>query len=368
MHILVFIIVLVVLIVVHEFGHFVAAKLSGMRVDEFGIGYPPRLWGVRMGETEYTINALPFGGFVRIYGEDETDAKVLGSRRAFSARPRVLQAITLVAGIAMNLLLAYVLITATLAMGTPRALSADELINARDAHLAIANVLPGSPAEVAGLKAGDEVLSVSGVPDTVPFSSYNEDSFLSYIASDTSLSPLQFTVERNSAQQIVTVTPKTNVLQDQPERPALGVAVTPVGIVPESVGQSLLDGARYTWEITKETAVGLVKFFAEALTLRANLADVSGPVGIAGAVGNAYAHGIASLLSIAAIISINLAIINLLPVPALDGGRLLFVIIEGIIRRPIEPVIAVTVNSIGFGLLILLMVVVTGSDILKLIH
>ncbi len=114
--------------------------------------------------------------------------------------------------------------------------------------------------------------------------------------------------------------------------------------------------------------MGLGQFFWKAITLRADLSQVSGPVGIAGAVGTAYSEGFAQLLSIAAIISINLAIINLLPIPALDGGRLLFVIIESITRRPIKPSFAAAVNGVGFALLVLLMVVVTGHDILKLIH
>lgn len=368
MSVIVFIIVLVVLILVHEFGHFVVAKLSGMRVDEFGIGYPPRLWGKKIGETLYSVNALPFGGFVRIYGEDETDPDVLGSRRAFSARPRLMQALTLVAGILMNLLLAYVLITATLVMGTPRALAPDELSRATDAHVAISDILPGSPAAAGGLAPGDLVLSVSGAPGQPTFASSSEDAFLAYVGSDTSLAPLTFSIDRNNEQQSVTVTPKTGVLSESLDKPALGVAVAPVGVLPETLGSGITDGAVYTWEITKETAVGLAQFFGSALTLHANLSQVSGPVGIAGAVGNAYAQGAAALLSIAAIISINLAIINLLPVPALDGGRLLFVIIEGIIRRPIKPSIAATVNGIGFTLLILLMLVVTASDILKLVH
>jgi len=371
MEVLVFILVLVVLIVVHEFGHFVVAKLSGMRVDEFGLGYPPKLWGRRWGNTEYTLNALPFGGFVRIYGEDATDPDTLASSRAFSARPRALQALTLVAGIAMNLLLAYVLISATLLMGTPRALSDSEIPQATDLQLAIADVLPGSPADAAGIMPGDEVVSVSGVPDAPAFAPNGadaEDAFISYVGSDASAAPLTFTIERNGEEKTLVATPKTNVLPEDASRPALGVSVAPVGIVPEPLLRAPIDGAVYTWEITKETAVGLATFFAQAVTLHANLAEVSGPVGIANAVGNAYAQGFAQLLSIAAIISINLAIINLLPVPALDGGRLLFVIIEGIIRRPIKPSVAATVNGIGFLALILLMVVVTGSDILKLVH
>src|SRR3989344_214486 len=126
MSILIFIAVLVALIVVHEFGHFVVAKWSGMRVDEFGLGYPPRAMVIgKIGETEYTLNWLPFGGFVKIFGEDGKVAETVSDSRAFSARPRILQALVLVAGISMNLLFAYVLITGALIAGTPRALSPD---------------------------------------------------------------------------------------------------------------------------------------------------------------------------------------------------------------------------------------------------
>ncbi len=367
MSVLVFIIVLVVLILVHEFGHFVVAKLSGMRVEEFGIGYPPRLWGKKVGETEYTVNALPFGGFVRIYGEDETDPEVLGARQAFSARSRAAQALTLVAGVAMNLLLAYVLISVTLALGAPRALTDEEVPQAQDVELAIADVLPGSPADQAGLEPGDIVTAITGVPGAGPFASYDADAFVAYVRNDTGGAPLTFTIDRAGDEKTIAVTPQAGVLEGAPAQPALGVAVAPVGVLPEPLWRAPIDGAVYTWEITKETAVGLGTFFVQAFTLDADLAQVSGPVGIAGAVGHAFDTGLSSLLSIAAIISINLAIINLLPVPALDGGRLLFVIIEAVIRRPIKPSVAAAVNGIGFAFLILLMVVITGSDIWKLI-
>lgn len=368
MTVLIFIIVLVVLIVVHEFGHFIAAKLSGMRVDEFGIGYPPRLWGKRIGGTEYTLNALPFGGFVRIYGEDATDPDVLGTSHAFSARPKFFQALTLVAGIAMNLLLAYVLITATLVMGTPRALSDAELAHAQDVKLVVAGVQPGSPAETAGLKVGDFITSVSGLTEKGMLSPKDTDTFLAYVGSDETREPLSFAITRNGEAKTLTAVPETGVLSSDPSRAALGVAVAPVGTIPEPLLRAPIDGALYTWDVTKQTAVGLVQFLLQAVTLHADLSQVSGPVGIAGAVGNAYAEGLSALFSIAAIISINLAIINLLPIPALDGGRLLFVIIETIIRRPIKPSVAAAVNGVGFAALILLMVVVTGSDILKLVH
>jgi regulator of sigma E protease len=366
MTVLIFIVVLVVLILVHEFGHFVVAKLTGMRVDEFGIGYPPRLWGKKIGETEYTVNALPFGGFVRIYGEDATDPDVLGTAHAFAARPRLAQALTLVAGVAMNMLLAYVLITATLAMGTPRALSDEEIPLAQDVQLMVSDVLQGSPAQEAGLKIGDAITSTRDDAGTT-FSGSDPGEFIHYIQ-DHGTDPLSLSIDRAGETIELSVTPETGVLSEDESRPALGVSVAQVGVVPEPLYRAPVDGAIFTWEITKETAKGLASFLASAVTFQADLSQVSGPVGIAGAVGNAYADGLAALLSIAAIISINLAIINLLPLPALDGGRLLFVIIEAIIRRPIKPSIAATVNGIGFSLLILLMLVVTGNDILKLIH
>lgn len=368
MSILVFIIVLVLLILVHELGHFVVAKLSGMRVDEFGVGYPPRLWGKKIGETEYTINALPFGGFVKIYGEDQTDPAVLGASRAFSARPRILQALTLVAGVAMNLLLAYVLITATLVMGTPRALTEGEAGRATNVQLMVANVLPGSPADTAGLKQGDAITSITGIEGADPFASTDPNAFRAYVSSDTEQVPLTFIVQRNGEEQTIMATPIAGVISSEPAKPALGVSVVPVGVVPVSLTRAPIDGAIYTWEVTKQTAKGLAVFLYQAVTLKADLAQVSGPVGIAGAVGNAYAEGFSALLTIAAIISINLAIINLLPLPALDGGRLLFVAIESIIRRPINPSVAATVNGIGFAALLLLMLVVTTSDIWKLVQ
>ena len=261
MTILVFIIVLVVLIVVHEFGHFVVAKWAGMRVDEFGLGYPPRLFGYKKGETLYSLNAIPFGGFVKIHGED---GLMGGERdvRAFSAKPRHIQAVVLVAGIAMNLILALVIFTGLLM--APHRVSDHE----------IAAALP--------------------------------------------------------------------------------------------LASALIKGVEVTWHVTSATAVALAHFFAGVLTFSADLSQVTGPVGIAGAVGAAAQSGWQSLLSLTALISINLALINLIPVPALDGGRLLFVIIESIIRRPIKPVVAQTVNVVGFALLILLMVVVTFNDIYKL--
>jgi len=361
MSIVIFIVVIVVLIVVHEFGHFVVAKLSGMRVDEFGLGYPPRALTVaKVGETEYTLNWLPFGGFVKIYGENGGET----GPRAFSARPRILQALVLVAGVAMNLLFAYILITGALVLGTPRALSDSELAGAHDQQLAVADVLPGSPASIAGILPGDSIVSASDSKGQ--WHAVDPKSFTTFINASHGAA-VTIDIQRNGAEQHVTATPAAGVAASDPSRYALGVQVATIGVVPLSFGAAIIEGASLTWGSLVLTAQGLLHFFYGIFTFSADLSQVAGPVGIAGAVGSASAQGFGNLLSIMAIISINLALINLIPVPALDGGRLLFVIIESVIRRPIKASIANAINAVGFVFLILLMVVVTAHDIFKIV-
>ncbi|MFZ3044173.1 MAG: M50 family metallopeptidase [Minisyncoccia bacterium] len=361
MSILIFIVAIVALIVVHEFGHFVAAKLSGMRVDEFGLGYPPRALTLgKAGGTLYTLNWLPFGGFVKIYGEDGGGT----GAHAFGTRPRILQALVLAAGVAMNLFFAYVLITSALVSGTPRALSQDEVANAQSAELAVASLLPGSPATLAGLLPGDSIISAKDAAGE--WHAVDPKSFSTFIAASGG-NIITLEVKRGGKEQVLTATPKAGVVASDPSRYALGVEVATIGIVPLSFGAALTEGARLTWDVTVLTAQGLWHFFYGVFTFSADLSQVAGPIGIAGAVGSASAQGFGDLLSLMAIISINLALINLIPVPALDGGRLLFVIIESIIRRPIQPKISQAMNAIGFVFLILLMLVVTAHDIFKIV-
>lgn len=368
MGILVFIIVIVALIVVHEFGHFVVAKWAGMRVDEFGLGYPPRAATLgKVGETKLTLNWLPFGGFVKIYGEDPSTELGAGGPdpRAFGARPRILQALVLVAGVAMNLLFAYVLITGALIAGTPRALTDEELPRATGVELAVSGVLPGSPAERAGLTPGDIILAAEDGHYT--FEGVRPEEFTTFVSDGAGNATIALTVRhQGDEEETLFLKSEQGLVSTDPSRYALGVRVAPVGVVALSFGAALIEGARITWSATVLTAIGLGHFFYGILTLHADLSQVSGPVGIAGVVGSASAAGLGDLLSIMAIISINLAIINLIPIPALDGGRLLFVIIEGIIRRPIKASVTRALNTASFVLLILLMVVVTLNDIYRI--
>ncbi|HVM58752.1 MAG TPA: M50 family metallopeptidase [Candidatus Paceibacterota bacterium] len=364
MELLVFIVVLVALILVHEFGHFVAAKLSGMRVDEFGIGFPPRALRLgKRGETEYTLNWLPLGGFVKIYGEDGAGS---ADPRSFVMRPRILQAFTLVAGVAMNLFFAYVLITAALVAGTPRALSADEAARATHVQLAVADVLPGSPAAPAGIQPGD-IIARAMVGDA-SFDGTSSADFSAFVAKDVAGAPVTLSVEHaDGSMGSVTVIPATGLIPSDPSRKALGVEVSTIGVISEALGPALIDGAVLAWGATKLTAIGLAQFFAGVFTLHANLSQVAGPIGIAGAVGAASSAGFGNLLSLMAVISINLALINLIPIPALDGGRLLFVLIEAVTRRPIKPVVAQAFNMVGFALILLLMAVVSVHDIFRIV-
>lgn len=367
MSILIFIVVLVALIVVHEFGHFIAAKLSGMRVDEFGLGYPPRALTIaKAGETSYTLNWLPFGGFVKIFGEDGLSSDTRSDPRAFSSRPRILQAIVLIAGVAMNLFFAYVLITGALILGTPRALEEGEVATARGVELAVADVLPDSPAARAGLAAGDSILSAED--GHYVFRGADPAEFTKFVAEGNGNATIALTVRHgNGKEETVFARPEKGIAAADPDRAVLGVEVATIGVVPLSIRDAIVEGARLTWATTVLTATGLVQFFYGVLTFSANLSQVSGPIGIASVVGSASEQGFGTLLSIMAVISINLALINLIPLPALDGGRLLFVIIESVIRRPIRQRVAQTMNGLGFIFLILLMVVVTAHDIFKIV-
>ncbi len=358
-----FILVLVALIVVHELGHFFAAKWAGMRVDEFGIGYPPRAYTVaRHNGTEYTLNWLPFGGFVKIFGEDESAEGGAKRTDSFVSKPHYVQALVLVAGILMNLVFAWILLSFTLAIGLPRGLSAEEIPLAPDAALAIARVVEGSPADDAGLKEGD-IITLASYGDAT-FTGADADAFTTFVGGSKG-APVLLSVERGGAPLELTATAEKLVAPTDPERFALGVGIAAIGTVQVPFWQAPIEGAVLTWNATQQVAVGLVHFFGSLFTFNADLAQVSGPIGIAGAVGTASGTSLAALLSLMAIISINLALINLVPVPALDGGRLLFVIIEAITRKPIPNGVANALNTTGFGLLILLMVVVTASDLWK---
>lgn len=362
MSIILFLLVLFVLILVHEWGHFIVAKKTGMRVDEFGIGFPPKMYGIKKGETEYSFNALPIGGFVRIYGEnleeipDDEPDKI----RAFGSRPRWAQALVLVAGVAMNVIFAWFLFLVTYLIGMPTAV--DESQASSEAVLYVSGSLPNSPlaekilpgSEIVSVKAGnDELLN----PKPSTFTNFVQEH-----AEET----LSISYIHGADSGEVEVKPIKGLIAGQEERAAVGVSLAMVENVERSFFEAFTESFVTTGEGLKNITIGLWTLLAGAFTGEADLSQVAGPVGIVGMVGDAADFGLVALLTFTAIISLNLAIINLLPIPALDGGRLVFVAIEAVTNRPINPAWAGRLNLIGFTLLMLLMVVVTYNDIVRI--
>jgi len=368
MTILIFLGVLLVLIVVHEFGHFIVAKRSGIRVDEFGIGFPPKLFGKKYGETEYTINALPFGGFVRIFGENPDKESTSGpdSARALIHKPKRIQAAVLFAGVFFNIIFAWILFSSTLMIGTPAVGGSQDMALSQyfsGERLLITQVLPNSPADGVSLLPGDEIVTLTSGSNVVTPSSPEDVSAFIKANNSTQIS-LEF--KRDTVSNNVTITPKQGLIAESPETPAIGIGMGLIGTLQLPVHLALWEGGKQTVEMLYRVTVGIGVFLYDALLFNADLSTVAGPVGIVSLVGSASALGLIALMNFTALISLNLAVINLIPFPALDGGRLLFLLIEAIKGSPIKPQIANIFNFVGFALLILLMLIVTYGDIVRL--
>lgn len=380
---IIFIIVLAILIFVHELGHFLAARASGIRVDAFKIGFGPRIIHWKRGETEYGINLIPFGGYVKIHGENPDEESVSGpdAARSFVNKPRYKQVMVLVAGVAFNFIFAWLLYTCAFLSGVTATTDSFERYTDRfaDERVMIVHVEQGTPAAAAGFVVGDTIKLV-----VKPASVSTSDSFQSatstavgyeapvtiadvqalIAASDGRM--LKFEVERNHTSKIIEVMAAKGIVSGATSTYAVGIAMQKVGDLRLPFILAIWEGLRYTGVMIRETAVGLYTFVINIFQGTANFADVAGPVGIAGIVGNAAELGFTYLIMITALISINLGVINLIPFPALDGGRTLFVLIEGVIRRRISMKLTNIVNTVGFILLMLLMVVVTYKDVAKM--
>lgn len=337
--ILTFLIILSVLVLVHELGHFLSAKKHGIRIEEFGFGYPPRLLGGKIGETIYSLNLLPFGGFVRMLGEDEA-----AGNRSFFVQKKSVRTLVLLAGVTMNFLLGVVLFGAVYTkLGIPEPVD----------YLTVTNVAAGSPAEAAGIKTKDKIIDFSETQKFIDFVNSHRGE----------------PIGLNVSGQIVEITPRP--AEDTPEgQGALGVAITNVDFVRYPLWQRPFRGM---WLGTREAfAWGREILGALGQTVTGLFAgqapkDVAGPVGIYQVSKSAGEQGLLAVFQFTGILSINLAILNLLPLPALDGGRLLFIGIEALIGKKVKPRFEQTVHLIGMVLLIGLMVLITINDLRRLL-
>ncbi len=355
--VIIFIIVLSILVFVHEFGHFIVAKRAGMKVEEFGFGFPPRVFGIKCGETIYSINWIPFGGFVKIFGEDGEGRE---NPRSFAAASAKIRAGVIIAGVVMNFLLAVLLLTVDNSVGLRVGL-VDQMLasQAEDIKIQIVQVSPHSPAELAGLNPLDEIAGFKVNGKTIFISSVSEvQDFISH-----NLGKEVAVLIRNGNDLIEKkMTPRLN---PPPSEGAIGISLAATGLVRYPFPQSLIHGVSDSVNILGYTFLGYFTIIKNIFVTGHPGVELSGPVGIAVITGKAARLGLTYLMQFMALISINLAVLNVIPFPALDGGRLLFVGIEKLKGKPVSRKIENTINTVGFALLILLMIYVTSKDIIK---
>ncbi len=355
--ILLFIIILGLLVFVHELGHFIMAKRAGMGVEEFGFGFPPRLFGIKKGETTYSINWIPLGGFVKIQGEDGTDGldpKSFGNK-GFWARLS-----TLAAGVVMNVIFAWVLISIGVGLGLPTAISEGEQLPAKarlsNVSVAIIEVAANSPAEAANFKVGDRINKVNDV----------EVKTLEEVQVVTSANvgkPTQYFITRGNETIQKEITPRQNPPEGQGP---LGISLSSVGIVSYPWYLAPIEGFKATINLLWATLSAFGFIISNLFQGQPAGVDLTGPIGIAKLTGDVAALGFVYLLQFTAVLSINLAIINAVPFPALDGGRILFLVIEKIRRKKMSASVEQWSNTIGFALLLMLMFFVTVKDVGRL--
>lgn len=386
--ILIFIAVLMVLVLTHEWGHFFTARRNGIKVHEFGFGFPPRLGGMLvlnknadaptdlptrkyrfiLGNAEttlfvpeehytvgtlYSLNLLPLGGFVKIKGENSIDEHA-NDPDSFAQKKTWQKALVLTAGVIMNVLTGWILISIGMAAGLPQDVgSLADVSHVTDRKIEILDVLPGRPAEIAGLKSGDVVRKVDKLenPRIKEMQNYVDKAQGKLV---------NLTIERDGA---IIVKNVASVFNSSTGKSGFGIGILEVGTIRYPWHQALYKGLI-------NTGLSIKAIFGGFGTLITNLFSgngvgeaVSGPIGVAKMTGQVAKLGWIYLLQFTAVLSLNLAVLNILPIPALDGGRLLFVIIEKIIGRKVEPKYEQLAHTIGFAALMVLVVIVTARDI-----
>jgi len=381
---LVFLIILGLLVLSHEFGHFVVARRCGMKVYEFGFGFPPRFVGIQIlkkkgslkdsnpptkwrlvwgrqrvedlpeidgYETDvvYSFNWLPLGGFVRIKGEEGQET---GSD-SFVSKPYYQKTLVLIAGVAMNVVLAAVLLSAGYMIGLPQALTDSDDSTVSNRQLQIMQVLNGKPAEKAGLKAGDAFIKIGELEN--PHLKEMQD----YVNKN---KDKEITVTIKRGQELIEKKIKPMVYEDT-GKGGMGVAIAEVGIVKYPWHKAIYKGIEATGYYLKSIVIAFVIIIKGLVTGHGAGAAVSGPVGIAVMTGQVAKLGISYLINFTAILSLNLAIINILPIPALDGGRLVFITLGRIFRKKVPMRFEQIAHTLGFALLMLLVIVITVKDV-----
>ena len=372
MSIIIFILVLALLIFIHELGHFIAAKLTGMKVEEFSVGFKPAIFQKKKGETNYVLGIIPIGGYVKILGENpnENEGKKLSKKdkkRTFSSKPWWAQIIVLSMGVIFNIILAWIFISTPFIFGIST--QAGDFPNeySQKEGVKILAIQKDFPAEKAGLSVGDVIVKISSEKN-MAFDKTAEE-FREFLKENPKNLKITYKQKEDLDKKIDTnLIHRTEIesLKEKDGKYLAGIFMADVVHVQMPIHKALYYGAIETWDKLKEITFGLIGFFGEIFTGKAELDSVSGPVGIVKYVGDAASVGWTSLILFTAFLSLNLAVINFLPFPALDGGRVIFVLIEAITRKKIPTSIFNWANGLGFLFLIGLMIVITFNDVWNL--
>ncbi|MFH1522427.1 MAG: RIP metalloprotease RseP [Patescibacteria group bacterium] len=369
--IIIFILVLSLLVFVHELGHFWVARKFGVKAEEFGFGFPPRIWGIYKSKegawktvkgkskvedaksTIYSVNLIPLGGFVKL-GEDDASSN---DPKHFINRPIWQRFFILSAGVSMNVILAAVLISIGLMIGLPQVLDESLISKAqvKDRKIQVVQVIPDSPAEKAGLKMADFIISINE-------KSFISDQELQDYVSGLAGQELTYKVKRGQEEIILKTTPE---IREETGRAGIGIAIVTTGLVKYPWFIAIWEGIKTTIFLIWFIIIAFYELFKGLILGHGLSADIAGPVGIAAFTGQVARMGFIYLLQFTALLSINLAIINFLPFPALDGGRALFLLIEKMKGSPVKREIEAVIHNLGFALLMVLVLVVTFRDVAR---
>jgi len=348
--ILSFIVVLGVVVFVHEFGHFSAAKLMGARVEIFSLGFG-KLFGIKRGETEYRIGYIPLGGYVKISGmvdeSMEGEETITGAPWEFQSKGTLAKIFMITAGVIMNFLTGFLIYSLVIfAEGEPKVLDTPT----------VGGIAKGYPAEEMGLLPGDRILTLDGQPTT------DWESFREYVQQHAEV-PLTLSWVRGADTLAASVVPRSVEVERDGEMVTIGL----IGIdqayerIPVSVFRGFAVGAETTWEVTSLS----LKSIGMLMTGRASVKDLTGPAGIVYLSGETARAGWITFLSFIALINISIGLLNILPFPVLDGGHLVYILIEAVIRKPISTKVKLALQQVGMVLLLALVLVVTYHDIIR---
>jgi regulator of sigma E protease len=353
--VIIFIILLGVLVLVHEWGHFFVARRFGVRVEEFAFGFPPRLASFVKNGTRYAFNLIPLGGYVKIYGEGGEGGS---DPESFTTRPIRQRILIIAAGVFMNIVLAWFLFSLGHGLGLPTVVGEADHVD--QARVSIIGIAPGSPAEQAKFIFGDSVVSLGTASEHVAIQTIEQ--VQEFVEAHRGI-PITVGVLRGRERVELTVTPRIEVPS---EEGPLGIAMARIGIVRAPWWRAPWDGAKTTASAFVAITTSLWGALHDFVVRGSVPAEISGPVGIFVFADESRRLGLVYLIELAGVLSVNLALLNILPIPALDGGRILFLFIEKVRGVRINQRIEQLVHTIGFAVLLALMVAITYRDIVRI--